>query len=72
MIRSQVIPNKSCLTILIENCPNCGRPGLLYSHGSRVYGRRYVIRHGHGDCNFSWNTPGWDELDEIYRKVKQK
>jgi len=64
------------VSIIIENCPKCGKEGRLTSHGSRIYGRKLVIKHSgtwrsaSGDCAFSWNDEGYDELYEIYKKVR--
>jgi len=69
---------KEHVSIIIEKYPRCGKKGRLTSQGSRIYGRRLIIKHSEGwrikagDCYFTWNDEGYDELYEIYKKVRLK
>ena len=60
--------------MIIVTCPVCGKPGRLVSAGNKKwYGRKYKVLHdGVRGCNISWFHPAWEEVDEIYRKVRQR
>lgn len=72
MIRYVVIPHgKTKLSVIvILNCPKCGRIGILRRYKPGFNGRRYRIFHQNGCCTFSPTSENYDEVDEIYRRVK--
>jgi len=51
---------------IIVVCPKCGEEGGLIKHG-----KRYFVRHGKRMCWIGRMSPYYEEVDEIYQRVRK-
>ena len=61
------------LSIIIEECPRCGREGALVSYGRKELTGDPIlyIKHKNGGCNIGRCSEYYDELRDIYEKVNK-
>lgn len=52
-------------SIVIKQCPKCGREGRL-----RSMGKNFKIIHNGTGCCFGWTDKYWEELTNIYNTVR--
>jgi len=67
--RVTVYPKRSKKIQIAVKCPKCGREGIL--NKTTLKGKKLMFKVIHSrnpmrSCCFSWTTPGYEELKEIY------
>ena len=58
---------RACMDTIMVICPKCGRVGRV-----RRWRKRFMIVHEKGVCCMGRNKDGFEELVEIYEKVRGK